>query len=98
MKKLISATILSVALSAQAFYVNLNCNVNQAHASCYLYNHWMRPITCQIQAQGTTYYGHWLNSYATVYVFPGQYSYIYVNAYNPMLDPLVYAQASANCF
>jgi hypothetical protein len=97
MKKLLIAAFLMTG-SFQAFAYNwfpvqVSCNVNSATARCAVYNRYYRPMFCNIQVSGRTYFGY----SAVNRVFAGSYGYAFVNANNPYNDPLVRAWANAQC-
>ena len=100
MKKLLSVVLLAGSLQAMAynwFSVQTHCSVNRAQAHCTVYNRWYTPIQCQINANGITSYGYYLNLSRFVTVFPGMHQGVYVSASNPYLDPLYQANAQAYC-
>jgi hypothetical protein len=101
MKKLLIAAIF-MTCSAQAFAYNwfpvqANCSVSPATARCTVYNRYYRPMICNIQVAGRTYFGYSAFNRATIRVSGGAYGYAHVSANNPYNDPLVRAQASAQC-
>jgi hypothetical protein len=86
-------------LSAQARWFNIgaNCFVNSATARCSVYNNNYYPMFCQVAVAARTYRGFIGNSYQNVWVQPGTFAYVYANANNPYVDPLVAATANARC-
>ena len=101
MKKLLIAAFL-MTCSVQAFAYNwfpvqVSCTVNSATARCAVYNNSYRPMICNIQVSGRTFYGYSAINRMSVRVFGGSYGYAFVNANNPYNDPLVRAWANAQC-
>ena len=99
MKKLVLFVGLLTALPAfsQWFNVNASCRVSAATARCGVYNNLGRPIYCRINAGAVTRYGVWGNAYFNGWIPRRRSGYVYVNANNPYNDPLVRANASAQC-
>lgn len=100
MKKLLSVIAIVGALTssgrAEAFNVQANVQVNQMQATAVVFNRFNRPIYCDINVQGFTYYGQSLNSYMNgVVIYPGMngYAYVYSNPGNPFVN----ARGNARC-
>lgn len=99
MKKILLAATLLLSLTgaANAFFVQAQCQFNSATGSCAVFNQWATPIACQLQAEGQVSSGVWGSAWENAYIYPGQYGYVYVNANNPWIDPLVFVRGYANC-
>jgi hypothetical protein len=98
MKVFLITTLLTLTFqSASAFQIQANCQFNQSQGVCQVFNQWTTPIYCSLKAQGQTNYGVWANAFINATIYPGDYAYVYVNANNPYMDPLVFVQGSANC-
>ena len=99
-KLLIAAFFMTCSFQAFAynwFPVQVSCNVNSTKARWAVYHRYYRPMICNIQVSGRTYYGFSAVNRMSVRVFAGSYGYAFVNANNPYNDPLVRAWASAQC-
>ncbi len=100
MKKIVMSLgvgLLLVSSPAMAwFQVNLECNINEAFASCVVFNSGTRPMYCEIQADGQLYSGHVAFAYLNQWVPPGQYRYVNVPSPGPG-NPLIAARANGRC-
>lgn len=101
MKKLITAITLLGALTGSAkvhaFNVQAQVNFNPLKATASVYNRFNRPIICDINATGYTYYGQSLYSYMDrVVIHPGMngYAYVYSNPGNPFVN----VSGNADCY
>jgi hypothetical protein len=99
MKKILVAATLLLSLSgvANAFYIQAQCQFTGAVGTCAVFNQWATPIACSLQAEGQVSSGVWGSAWENAYIYPGQYGYVYVNANNPWIDPLVFVRGFANC-
>lgn len=99
MKKILIALSLLVTLTgaANAFYVQAQCQFNSATGTCAVFNQWATPIACSMAAEGQVASGAWGSVWENAYIYPGQYGYVYVNANNPWIDPLIFVRGYANC-
>jgi hypothetical protein len=99
MKKLILLTALSLTslTNAQAFFLQADCRFDMAQGECEVVNQTYQPIYCDLRAQGITRSGFYANGFVNGWIMPGQTAYVYVNANNPYIDPLVNVNGSANC-
>lgn len=101
MKKLIATSLLLISANTFAynFSMALNCEVVYGvRGACQIVNRLPMPIGCKISAQGQTQSGAWANLFGQGTVYPGQSAWVYVNANNPYIDPLLFVQAQASCF
>lgn len=75
------------------------CEINSGHfARCEVCNfESYRPLLCELYVRGQTLYGYWFEGKKKAMVAPGQCMYGQVFARNPMVDPLVTADAHAFC-
>ncbi|MEE3079841.1 MAG: hypothetical protein VX341_10930 [Bdellovibrionota bacterium] len=98
--KIISFLIISYSASAfNWFPVQSYCQLNQGQgASCQVCN-WQgyRPIFCRMNVVGRSSYGAFFNGFQQGWVYPGQCISGFVRANNPYYDPLVFANANAQC-
>lgn len=97
MKKLIFTIGLLVAGVSSAFELTANCHFDQSYGECSVINNTQTPIRCRLQIQGRTSMGYSYTGFEMAYLYPGQYAYAYVYANNPMIDPLVFVNGSAQC-
>ncbi|MCH2534036.1 MAG: hypothetical protein MK008_06310 [Bdellovibrionales bacterium] len=91
--------LLSSGLHAQQWFnVNANCQINAATTRCMACNYsYNVPIYCNVNARAVSSYGYWMNNYNQGVVHPGNCIYVYINANNPSVDPLVSGSANAQC-
>ena len=103
MKRLLSLVLFSSLFFglAQAysgwFAVSAQCQLNNAHAYCFIENNGFDTMYCELKAQGRSYRGYWANVVNNGWVAGGQYMYATVYANNPHNDPIVIANATARC-
>ena len=101
MKKLLAVffLVLSLNASAQVFFQAQCQVVNRATARCTFCNYNISPraMFCRMDVQGQTYYGAFWTGFVQNWVAPGQCIYGFVNAQNPVIDPLTRAHASVRC-
>lgn len=99
MKNLLLALSLFAAFSgaANAFQIQVHCNFNPAHGDCSAENYSNTVIGCRLEARGTTRAGFYLNVFENVVLYPGQNAFVYVNANNAYVDPLISVNGAANC-
>ena len=106
MRKFIIMASMLFSLNALSFYncnfygvfnVNANCFVSGATSRCVVQNHCGRPMYCRVQAQAVSSYGYFLNGWNEGMVYPGGFLQVFINAANPYADPIVRANAQAQC-
>lgn len=97
MKKIIALSLMCFSFASQAFFMNTQCYFDRARGECTAFNHTPRTITCQLTIQGRTASGAFFNGFEFVTLYPGQYAWAYVYAQNPMYDPLVFVNGTAQC-
>lgn len=97
MKTLAAVIFLTFSGLSSAFMMGTQCNFNQAHGECSVYNDTPNTISCRINIFGQVRSGATFNGFEFATLYPGQYAYAYVNANNPYIDPLVIVRGNATC-
>lgn len=99
MKKL-SVILILIVMSIQtafAFPMHTQVFYGATQASATVFNHYGRPVICDLTATGITRWGQPVYAYlrGTV-IYPGMtgYAYVYTNYNNPFVN----ANAYANCY
>ena len=86
------------SISANAFQYNMNATWTPQRAQVQVVNSYGRPIICNGSLNGQFSSGGNLNAWMNGQFIPaGQNRFLFVNANNPYMDPIVYAQANINC-
>lgn len=98
MKKIFLLSSILLSLNSFAFYAQVNCEIQYgATAACTVYNQFPRPIYCQLNGNGQTQSGAYVNLYGNGWVAPYDSANLFIKANNPYIDPLVFVNANANC-
>lgn len=99
MKKILVSSFLFLLLLnvANAYQFQAQCSFSQFQGQCSVLNYTNYPLRCNLYAQGRTSSGFNANAYEFVNLYPGQNAYVYINANNGYVDPLVYVSGYANC-
>ena len=99
MKKLILLGLIlgTIFSKAHAFSMRANVRVTPLQVTGQVYNHFNRPIICNMEATGNTAYGQSLYSYMNqVMIRPGMHGYVYI--YSNPTNPFTNAYAQADCY
>lgn len=99
MRKFLIALTMFISLSgfANAFQVITECSYDSFYGECAVVNDNTSVVTCLLRIEGQTRSGAFYQTHVTASLFPGQRTYVYVNAVNGYLDPLIRVHGSANC-
>ena len=99
MKKLIlTLTILLTSFTASAWQYNMGATWTPQRAQVQVVNNYGRTIVCNGNLVGQFANGMTANAWmSNQYIPAGQFRYLFVNAQNAYMNPVVYAQANINC-
>jgi hypothetical protein len=99
MKNILIGLVMFLSFShfANAFQVITECSYDSFYGECAVVNDNTSVVNCLLKIEGQTRSGAFYRTHVNASLFPGQRAYVYVNATNGYIDPLVRVLGSADC-